>query len=98
MLGPNIAVREDFECREEFFAEVSLPSTDTGECGGRADHRSVADLSAVVRFDAPDGSYEVAIDAESFLDRVEGGTIFGEDCAPGLDAGVIHQQVEIIPE
>jgi hypothetical protein len=40
----------------------------------------------------------VAVDAVGLLDRVEGRAVLGENRAPVLDAVVVHQNVEIVPE
>ena len=98
MLRFHVAAREDFQRRKKLFAEIILPAADAGERRGRADHRALADLRAVVGLDAPDGGNDVPIDAVGLLDRGERCTMLRQDCAAVLDAGVVDQDVEIVPE
>ena len=71
MLLADVAARDDLQRGEQFVAEIVLPAADAGERRGRADHRAVADLRAVVRFDAPDRRDDMAVDAVGSLHGVE---------------------------
>ena len=98
MVSLHIAARQNFQRREKFVAEIVLTATDTGQRGGRTDHRALADLRAIIGFNAPDGGDEVAIDAIRLLDRVEGGAVLSENRPAILDAVFVHQNVEVIPD
>ena len=98
MLGLHIAARENFQCGQKLLAKIILATTEAGQRGGRTDHRALADLRPVIGLHAPDGGDEVAIDAIGFLDRIEGGAVLGENCPAVLDAILVHQDIEIIPE
>src|SRR5262249_37580358 len=62
MIRLDVAARENLQRREKFLAEIILAAADTGECRRRTDHRALADLRAVIGFDAPNRSDEVAVD------------------------------------
>ena len=94
----DVAARQDFERRKKFLAEIVLPAADTGQRRGRADHRPLADLGAVIGFDAPDRGDHVTVDAVGVLNRIEGGAVPGEHRAPVGDARVTDQDVEIVPD
>ena len=64
----DVAVRHDVERRQKLLAEKLAAAADAGERRGRAQHRAVAALGAVVRFHAPDGGENVMIDAIGLLD------------------------------
>ena len=98
MLRPHIAARQDLQRREKLLAEIILAAADAGERRRRADHRAVADLDAVIGFDAPDGGDEMAVDAIGLLDRVEDLAMLREHRAAILDARVVDQDIEIVPE
>jgi hypothetical protein len=52
MVGPHVAAREDLQRGEQLLAEIILATADAGERGGRTDDRALADLRAVIGFDA----------------------------------------------
>jgi hypothetical protein len=89
---------EDFERRQKFLPEIVLPAADAGERRGGADHRALAGLRAVIGLYPPDGGDDVAIDPIRLLDRVEDGTVLGQDRAAVLDAILAHQQIQIVPD
>ena len=97
MLLAHVAARDDLERGEQFVAEEILPAADAGERRGRADHRPVADLRAVVRLDAPDRRDDMTVDAVGLLHPVERRAVLGEDGAAIGDARVGDQDVEILP-
>ena len=93
MLGLHIAARENFQCGKKFLAKIILTTADTGQRRGRTDHRTLADLRPVIGLHAPDGGDEVAVDAISLLDRIEGGAVFRENCPAVLDTILVHQDI-----
>ncbi len=97
MLLAHVAARDDLERGEKLVAEVLLPAADAGERGGGADHRAVADLRAVVRFDAPDRRDDMAVDAVGSLHGIERRAVLGQDHAAVGNARVGDQDVEIFP-
>src|SRR5262249_47774753 len=98
MLRAHVTAREDLERGEKLLAEIILAAADAGERRRPTDHRAVADLIAVVRFHAPDRDDKVTVDAISLLDRIEGRAMSCQDGAAVLDAILIHQNIEIIPD
>src|SRR5581483_2455557 len=59
---------------------------------------AVAALRPEIRFDPPDRGESIAVDAVGALDRVEGGPVLRNRRAPGIDARIVHEIVEIVPD
>ena len=94
----HVAVLQDFQRGEELVPEIVLAPADAGERRGRAQHRAVAALVAVVAFHAPDRRDDIAADAIGAFGAGEGVRIFLEQRAALGDARVGHQDVEIVPD
>src|SRR5205085_7552541 len=67
MLGGNIAVFENFERGQKFFAEIALPPADAGKRRGRLHHWALSTLCTEIGFDPPDRGENVAIDPVGFF-------------------------------
>ena len=93
----HIAAGENFHRGEKFLAEVFAAAADAGERCGRAQHRAVAALGAVIRFHTPDGGDDVPIDSVGALHRREHRSILGQQLAAARDALVADQEIEIVP-
>ncbi len=96
-VGLDVAARRNLQRGEKLLAEVVAAAADTGERRGRAQHRAVAALGAVIRFHTPDRRDDVMIDAIGALDRGENRGVLRQQLAPARDALLAHQRVEIIP-